>query len=609
MKSAACMVFFFVVLSVSAQMPELPDIFSGKNNFEEPLPPDEAFRLSLFRDDSGDFIAHWDITDGYYLYRDKMKVDIEGSAVAINPPDGRKITDEFFGETWVFRHAVDVPFTMNPEPPNSAVVRVSYQGCADLGVCYPPITKVISLASVTSVTLPSAAGPPVSEQFEIAGKLHHQNLFIVVVSFLGFGLLLALTPCVLPMIPILSSMITQSGSGSTARAFTLSLSYVLAMALTYAVVGVIVGITGGNLQVWFQMPPVLLAFTAVFVLLALSMFGFYELKVPARVQNYFSKAGAGRKGSVTGAAVMGGASALIVGPCVTPPLVGALLFIAQTGSAVTGGLALFSLGLGMGIPLLAVGTSLGRWLPKPGEALNMTKNLFGVLLLGVAIWLLDRILPAVMTQVLSGVLLVMTAVYLLGSGGLLSGWKHFRRGAGVIVLAYGLMLLIGAAAGGSSFLRPLEPLAGAEQAHGTGLSFTRVGTVADFERVRQSAVAAGRPVLLDFYADWCVTCKEMEAFTFSRREVRQVLSGVVLVQADVTANRDEDKVLLEHFDVFGPPAILFFDTQGKELVHSRVVGFMPAEEFKQHVRRTLGLTRVPLSAYKPSKLRKVADGV
>ncbi len=552
---------------------------------EDPLPPDEAFQLQLSRSaENKGYIAQWTIADGYYLYREKMNISAAGQLAVMDKPIGNTITDEFFGTTQIFRHQVQVPFRLTAI---NETIEVRYQGCADLGICYPPIVKQIAYSDIVAVTSNGLSPPfsalPASEQTQIAERISGQSLFLIVIGFLGAGLLLAFTPCVLPMVPIVSGMITSSRHLSTYRAFMLTLFYVLAMALTYAVAGVLVGLSGANLQIWVQTPAVIGVFVAIFVLLSLSMFGLYPIRIPAVIQNRFSQAGNEQKGSMFGAMIMGSASALIVGPCVTPPLVGTLLFIAQTGSAVIGGVALFSLGIGMGIPLLAVGASLGKWVPKPGPLLDRINVLFGVLLLAVAIWLLDRVIPPIATQLLAGILLVLAAIHFLSAKQERGAGLYAWRGLGTAMIIYGVMLLAGVAAGGSSFIAPLKPFVQNGRHIEQVLAFTRVEDFAELQRHLHAAAQTGQPVMFDFYADWCVTCKEMEAFTFNQAKVQEALAPFVVLQADVTQNTAENRLLLKHFDVFGPPAILFFDRDGQELRQARLVGFVSAEKFIAHL--------------------------
>jgi thiol:disulfide interchange protein DsbD len=367
---------------------------------------------------------------------------------------------------------------------------------------------------------------------------------------------------------------------------------VLAMALTYTVAGVVAGLFGENLQAAFQNPWILSAFAAVFVLLSLSMFGFYDLQMPAFIQSRLTAISNRQQGgNLAGVAIMGFLSALIVGPCVAAPLMGALIYIGQTGDAVLGGMALFALSMGMGAPLVAIGTGAGKLLPKAGPWMDRIKAVFGVALLAVAIWMLERILPAQITLALWAALLILCSIYLRALDGLpveASGWTRLWKGVGVVSLVYGILLLIGAAGGARDPLQPLQGvMAGqsgtahlAEQAH---LPFVKIKTIDDLERELASARQQSRGVMVDFYADWCISCKEMEKYTFAKAEVQQALSGMVLLQADVTANDDADKALLKRFNLIGPPSILFFDTSGQERPEYALVGFKPADEFVSHL--------------------------
>ncbi len=430
-----------------------------------------------------------------------------------------------------------------------------------------------------------------SEQDQIAARLANAGIFGAIAIFFGLGLLLAFTPCVFPMIPILSGIIAGQGDSITTRkAFMLSLAYVLAMALTYAVVGVIAGLFGANLQATFQNPWVLTVFAAMFVALAMSMFGFYDLQLPSSVQTKLTEISNKQEGgTLVGAAIMGALSALIVGPCVAPPLMGALIFIGQTGDAVLGFFALLGLGLGMGAPLLAIGTSAGKLLPRAGAWMDAVKAVFGVLLLAVAILLVERVLPAAVAMLLWGLLLISSGVYLGALTTLdadVSGWRKLWKALGVTVLVYGILMLVGVAAGGKDTIQPLRGLvpAGGGAGAAAHAEFKRIKTVADLEREVAAAAVVGKPVMLDFYADWCVSCKEMERYTFPEPQVVSAMERFVLLQADVTANDAEDKALMqERFGLPGPPAMLFFDADGNELRGYRLVGFVPADEFAAHL--------------------------
>jgi thiol:disulfide interchange protein DsbD len=486
-------------------------------------------------------------------------------------------------------------------------IQVTYQGCADAGLCYPPIKKdaVVRLATAATPSTATssgqlgaqgaATGPKVSEQDSLAARIRTGNLFVVVATFFGAGLLLAFTPCVLPMVPILSGIIVGAGRGgapvSRGRAFSLSVAYVLGMALTYTVAGALFAKAGQQAQAFFQKPWIIVSFAALFVLLALSMFGLYNLQLPAGLQSRLTGLSDRQKqGTLTGTAVIGALSALVVTACVAPPLVAALAVIGQSGDVVRGALALFALSLGMGAPLLLVGASAGQLLPKTGAWMDAVKNAFGFLLLGVAIWMLGRILPGPVTLALWAVLAFMTGWWLFSLGrsrppdrepGLVSG------GLGALGMVYGVLLLIGALAGREDPLRPFAGLghggAASAVAAESHLPFQRIKSVADLERALASASAAGRPVMLDFYADWCVSCKEMEKYTFTDEAVQAELARAVLLQADVTANDAVDQALLQRFGILGPPSILFFGSDGLERANYRLVGFKPADEFRAHV--------------------------
>ena len=562
---------------------------------QEFLHPDLAFKTHAARYGE-EVVLQWDIASGYYLYRDQFAVLADGEALAAEFRRGRMITDEFFGNVEVLYDSAE---TRVVPPPGIDTLQVRYQGCAEDGICYPPTTWNVALASLE--TLDASPGPfaaaaggggaPVSESDRLAALISSGALPIVLAVFFGFGLLLAFTPCVLPMVPILSGLIIGQGPDvTTRRAFTLSAIFVLAMALTYTLAGVVVALLGYNLQAAFQHPGVLIGFAVVFVALALAMFGFYELQVPARLQEKMTRlSNRQQSGTWFGAGSMGVFSALIVGPCVAAPLAAALIVIGATGDPLRGGAALFALSMGMGAPLLAFGASAGKLLPKAGPWMEGIKNFFGLLLLGVAIWLLERILPPAGALALWAGLFFLAAVFLGALDPLRTDsgpGRRMAKGFGLMGLLYGAVLLVGAAAGGGSLWQPLAGLrtvaTGVQPAAAT--EFRPIKSVADLESELQAARATGRTVMLDFYADWCVDCKRMERYTFPEPTVQSALEGKVLLKADVTANDAADRELMNHFGIFGPPAILFFDAQGDELRSHRLLGFVPATRFAEHVR-------------------------
>jgi thiol:disulfide interchange protein DsbD len=436
-----------------------------------------------------------------------------------------------------------------------------------------------------------ASPPPVSEQDRLA-RLLTSNPGGAIAAFFIAGLLLAFTPCVFPMVPILSGIIIGQGrSLTTLRAFWLSLVYVLAMSLTYTAAGVLAGLFGQNLQAVFQNPWIISAFVGVFILLALSMFGFYELQLPGRLQTRLAEASnRQRGGALWGVAVMGFLSALIVGPCVAPPLMAALIVIGSSGDAVLGGAALFALSLGMGVPLIVFGVSAGKLLPRAGAWMNAVKAVFGVGLLALSIWMLERILPGGLVMLLWGALAIACGVYLgalerIEAGA--SGWRRLWKALGILLLVLGILEVVGAASGGNDWLRPLHGLRSA--AGGAVVAehpeFKRIKSLSDLDA--SLAGAAGRGTMFDFYADWCVECKRMERNTFPEDRVRALLGEMQLLQADVTANDATDQALMQAFGVIGPPAILFFDREGREMKDFRLVGYFEPEAFSEHLRRVL----------------------
>ena len=562
---------------------------------DELLPAEQAFQLEANVKDGNTLQVHWQIAEGYYLYREKIQLDIlNNNNVRIgtfNIPRGSPRHDEAFGQVEIFHNALsfDIPVIRSDNQPQNITLLAKFQGCAERGVCYPPMDKKLDLVLPASVATNPApklltAGLQ-SEQDRIAQSLQQDNLWLVLLSFFGFGLLLSFTPCIFPMIPILSGIIVgQSKNITTTRAFLLSLSYVLASAATYTLFGILAALFGSNLQSTFQQPWIIGLFSAIFVLLSFSMFGFYNLELPTFIQSRLHNTSEKhRDGSMWGAAIMGSLSSLIVGPCVAAPLAGALIYIGQTGDALLGGSALFAMGFGMGIPLLLLGASAGKLLPKAGGWLNSTKAVFGVIMLAVAVWMLERILPASIIMFLWALLLIIPAIYLSAVDPLpenATGWRKLWKGTGVIMLVYGVLLLIGLGMGNHNPLKPLQgfginAVAKTEQK----IPFTRVKSVQELESFIHQASANNKIVMLDFYADWCISCKEMETYTFTDTKVKQQLNQFILLQADVTANSAEDQALLKKFDLIGPPAILFFGTDGQEKTASRVIGYQDAPAF------------------------------
>ena len=571
---------------------------------EEPefLPVDEAFALSTETADDGALLAYWDMPDGYYLYRHRFDFTLRDPEAAVlgaaELPPGKDKVDEYFGAMEVYYHRAQarVPIR-NAQGP--VEVGISYQGCAEAGLCYPPERRwVVVDAALASVAAPAtesapATGGPATEGQRLATALAERGLLLAMALFFLGGIGLAFTPCVLPMVPILSSIIVgDTAAPSRWRAFSLSLAYVLGMAFTYAAVGTLMGLFGAslNLQAALQSPPVLIVFAALFALLSLSMFGFYELRLPQRWQNALDALG-GRVGGGKhfGVLVMGALSALVVSPCVSAPLAGALIYISASQDALLGAAALLALGLGMGVPLLIIGSSGGHLLPRAGGWMNAVKAVFGVGLLAVAIWLLERVVPGPVSLVLWAALLIGSAAYLGGlDAAAKAGWGNLRKAAGFAAAIYGVLLLIGAASGADDPLRPLRNFTAAPSAEQGGeLQWHAVASLDDVRSGIGAGADLGRLTMLDLYADWCISCKIMERSVFPEPAVASRLAEFHLLRADVTANDAKDKQLLNAFGLFGPPSLLFFDRNGAELKTLRVQGEIGASALADHLESVL----------------------
>jgi thioredoxin:protein disulfide reductase len=553
------------------------------------LPPDRAFKSDAVVRDGKSVTVELKPAKGYYLYRSRMKfevVDTPGVSVAgVSLPHGEMKSDPTFGETEVFHEPVAAMVSLQHDGSAREVsLRATYQGCSDKKVCYPPVKKVFRLslagapaAAPLSPPSPSMPGDASQDAGSAARLLAGHGFWTIVGGFVLFGLLLAFTPCVLPMVPILSGIIVGGGAAvNRRRGLLLSCSYVSGMAVTYAGAGVAAGLSGTMLSAALQNAWVLSAFAGLFVLLALSMFGFFDIALPHSVQSRFAAAAARFEGGgVAAAGVMGALSALIVSPCVAAPLAGALLYISQTRDVVLGGTALFALAIGMGLPLIAVGVSAGALLPRAGPWMNGVKTLFGFILLGVAVWIVSPVLPPPVGLGLWAAIAIGVAAHLAWSAGRAAGWPRLGgRLAAVVAFACGAVLAVGAATGSRDAFNPLAGLYGNKEA---AVRFVRIADSGQLdERLKE---ARGRYVMLDFYADWCVSCKEMERETLSDPRVRAMLKDVVLLQADVTANTESDQALLRRFGLFGPPGIVFFDREGREAGGHRVVGFQTSDRF------------------------------
>jgi thiol:disulfide interchange protein DsbD len=607
------------------------------------LEPDQAFKLESELRDTKMLVVSWTIAPGYHLYRDRLNFQSQEGEVKLGQPKlpaGLREFDSNFNkevETYRDHLAVEIPVAQVGNVDQVFAIKIGYQGCADAGLCYPPMEKTflvdmaksgklilqsspkpplkpntkptLAPASSTSISAPisSTASMPAPKVDTEIGEddtslaqrtLQSGSIWKIGSAFLVFGLLLSFTPCVLPMVPILSSIIVGEGAVSRGRGFLLAFTYCMGMALVYTSLGVAAGMAGEGLAGALQKPAVLLTFGALLVGLALSMFDVYQLQLPSGLQSRLSQAsGNVRGGRFIGVFVMGALSALIVGPCVAGPLAGALLYISQTRNVFVGGWALFSMAIGMSAPLLLTGISAGSLLPRVGIWMIQVKRLFGLLLIAVAIWMISPLFTVPATMAIWGGFAILCAVFMHVfepvSGAELRG--YFLKAFGLVLLLGGVFELVGAASSGTDVLQPLAHLHVTSVTRITGgdthnaidstrsdgeARFTRIHNAAELDQILNSTKT---PVMLDFYADWCVSCKEMERFTFSDKKVGELLKTIRLVQIDVTANNDDDRALMKRFNLFGPPGIIMFSVQGREVPQSRVIGFLGPEPFYQRL--------------------------
>lgn len=591
------------------------------------LDPEQAFKVKAELGANRSVSLHWDIAKGYKLYRDRVKVSVEkGSANVQQPvlPKGITITDPSTNEKLeIYHDRLDVAVPVS-KADGRFTMQVEYQGCAEDGLCYPPITKsyeidpgvpgvlaaageqnpapAAGVAGAAKPSTPSAAVSSGNTNVKAGGEndlslakatLAGGSLWKISIAFLFFGLLLSFTPCVLPMIPILSSIIVGEGEVTRRRSFLMAVAYCLGMSLVYTSLGVAAGLAGEGLSGALQKPWVLVLFALLLVLLSLSMFDVYQLQMPAAIQNRLNQASGKQKGGkFLGVFVMGSLSALIVGPCVAAPLAGTLVYISQTKDVLIGGLALFSMALGMSVPLLLVGLSAGSLLPKAGGWMIGVKYVFGLLLIAVAVWMVSPVLPVQGVMLAWGAFAILCAVFLnvfeTHTGKTTIG-QRFGKAFGLVLFVIGIAELVGAASGGSNALEPLGHLqagrgSAGDKAQGEKIAFKRISTPAELDKALQSS---DRPVMLDFYADWCVACKEMEKFTLHDPKVKEELGKLTLLQVDVTSNSEDARALMKRFGLFGPPGIIFFDRTGREIPDSRVIGVMEAPAFYDHIKKLL----------------------
>nr|WP_164735611.1 protein-disulfide reductase DsbD [Marinobacter sp. NP-4(2019)] len=581
-------------------------LFGSTGDF---LPVDEALPFNYLTENKG-VVLTWDVTPGHYLYKTRVSVESVTEGVVLGEPQfslqGTVTEDEFFGEMTVFYEPVEarVPVSL-PDGVQEAELQVTYQGCAEAGLCYPPQTREVLYyaGSGTDNSTAAASTPDSSGGFSttagvntgsatgLAGFLSEQSTLAITAVFLLLGLGLTFTPCVLPMVPIISSLVSSRNTQSTGHALILSTSYVLGMALTYAAAGVVTGLLGAsfNVQTHLQSPWVLGVFATLFMVFALSMFNLFEIQLPRFIREPLNNASHQLSGTrILSIFSIGALSALIVSPCVSAPLAGSLLYISTTQDAFIGGIALFSLGLGMGIPLILVAAGGRKLLPSTGPWMNVVKAFYGVMLMAVAIWLIERLVPAWVALTLWGLLVTITGVQLGAFDAARAGWARTRKGLGLVMFAYGLALLAGAIGGAQDPLNPLAPYTAtattqAEPSTQAHANFTRVETPEEIRALLVKARQQGRPAMLDFYADWCISCKVMERNVFTDPTVVNALKSHHLLQIDMTDNTPAQQAFLEELGLFGPPAILFYDSNGRERSGARVLGEMDRDQFLDHL--------------------------
>ncbi len=551
------------------------------------LPESEAFTFETIALDANNLSTRFTMGDNIYLYKDKLKLKSLTKGIDIGElkfPKGKIKQDPHFGEVEVFFGQIEVAVLVKRQvgSPNQLQLQAEFQGCVDEGICYPPSRRLITVDlpdnTITANSVDNSDSQKLSEQAQIQIDLEKNSWWKTILKFFGFGLLLALTPCIFPMIPILSGLIMGQGEITRSRSFMLSLVYVLAMALAYTTAGVIAGLLGANIQAALQVDWVIISFSLVFVALAMSMFGFYDLQLPASWQSKLSNVSNNQKsGSYIGVGIMGFLSAIIVGPCVAPPLAGAVLYISNTGDPIVGGFALFAMSMGMGVPLLLIGASAGKWMPQSGGWMNVVKSFFGIALIAMAIWFLSRIISPKATMILFGVLALLSSVF----------WyryavKNIKKGSKLIwlflifkvtLIAVGAAQIYGAVKGHTNFMQPL-----------TQKQVFKFQKVTSLEELQEVIAQSDKTVLLDFYADWCVECVHMENTTYSDGAVKDLLSSFTVLKADVTEQNESDKALMKKFKIVGPPATLFFDKQGQLIQQSSFFGYKNAKEFIEHLR-------------------------
>lgn len=570
-----------------------------------PLPVDEAFQLSAHVKNSQMISVHFDIRKGYHLYRDQFCFQVispQNIHLPHIPLPLGQVKNTVLGNLNVFSESFNIDIPLPPMPSKKIILKTCYQGCSDQNFCYPPVMKTLSLnlntpneivsaLSADEIPTVSIENTPPTRQDKITTFLHQKSVLFILFSFFGFGLLLAFTPCVLPMLPILSGLIIGHGANmTTKKAFFLSLTYVLGMSITYALAGIFAAAMGYSMQGVFQKPWVIVLFSLFFILLALSLFDVYSFTIPQRWQaNITTLSNRQKTGSYLGVFIMGGLATLIVSPCVTPPLVGALAYISQTGNLWLGGSALFVMALGMGVPLLLLGTSQGRLLPPSGAWMNRLKYTLGTVMLAFALWMLGRILPPDTVLGLFGSFLLIISVYLGLFRRSYEGWGHFLRGISFVIAVYGCILMIGFALGNTDLFMPLKNIhqpSSTSPTEKTQKTMTKINSLKGFNEALAQGASQEKVTVLDFYADWCVACHEMERRTFQNPLVINALNQLNFIQADISTQNRDAVNLMKAFQVIAPPTMLFFDTAGNEIPDTRIVGEASAQTLLESIEKT-----------------------
>ncbi len=638
-------IFWLGAFAHAQQSNDLSAFFSQDDEF---LDVDDAFALSLDVFDD-ELIANWKVAPGYYLYQHRFKVGLKDAVLGeVFLPEGKHKVDEYFGEVQIYTKQMQlgIPYTSDK---NAIVVELEFQGCADAGLCYPPTSRYFSVnrsnksaelidldqyeavagevaswsaPPLKSLYEPANADNPVdkvnpavqteapeattfvSEKDKIINTLNDSSILFGFLSLVALGIGLAFTPCVFPMMPIISSIIAGQGKNiTTSKAFLLSLTYTQAMAIPYVIIGFIVAGIGASATATLQSPPFVIGAAIIFLILSLGMFGFFEIQLPVSLQNKLNNVSQKQEsGTYIGAAIMGVISGAVVSPCVTIPLIAVLTWISQVGDAVVGGIYLYGLAIGMGIPLIILGVGGGKLLPKAGGWMDAVKATFGVMLIAVALYITKHLIPGQINLLLWGLLLVVCAIYMGALNTLestVSGWHKLWKGVGVALLIYGGALIIGAAMGNTSLIKPLSS-SGSHSAQPAGnpntneqvyvdhAGFIKIKTNDDLDKYLAQAQAEGKTVMLDFFAEYCAACYEFAELTFPAPEVQAALANTILLQADVTAGDEHDKALMERFKIFGLPSILFFDKNGKEITSLRAEGFEDAETFALRIDAAIG---------------------